>query len=210
MSKLIDLSGQHFGYWKVIERAVNTKGGQTAWLCECKCGRRKIVQASNLRNESSKSCGCIRKEELLKRNIKHRMAYTRLYGIWKNMIQRTTNINNPRYGDYGGRGIAVCEEWKGDFRDFEKWAIKSGYADSLTIDRKDNNKGYYPDNCRWVTKRTQNLNTRQNHCLTFKGETKTLTEWADITGIKKWVLSDRINKLGWSVEKALTTPVNQK
>lgn len=207
MSKLIDLTGQHFGYWKVIERSANTKGGQTAWLCECKCGKRKIIQASNLRNHSSKSCGCIRKEELSQRNIRHGMAGTRLYGIWNNMIQRTTNANNPRYCDYGGRGIEVCKEWKEDFEVFEKWAIENGYAENLTIDRKDNDKGYCPDNCRWATKKEQNLNTRQNHYLTFNGETKSLAEWADVTGIKRRILSDRINKLGWSAEKALTTKV---
>lgn len=90
---------------------------------------------------------------------------------------------------------------------FEKWAIENGYAENLTIDRKDNDKGYCPDNCRWATKKEQNLNTRQNHYLTFNGETKSLAEWADITGIKRRILSDRINKLGWSAEKALTTKV---
>ena len=135
------------------------------------------------------------------------MAGTRLYGIWNNRIQRTTNANNPRYCDYGGRGIEVCKEWKEDFEVFEKWAIENGYAENLTIDRKDNDKGYCPDNCRWATKKEQNLNTRQNHYLTFNGETKSLAEWADITGIKRRILSDRINKLGWSAEKALTTKV---
>lgn len=130
-----------------------------------------------------------------------------MYGIWNNMIQRTTNANNPRYCDYGGRGIEVCKEWKEDFEVFEKWAIENGYAENLTIDRKDNDKGYCPDNCRWATKKEQNLNTRQNHYLTFNGETKSLAEWADITGIKRRILSDRINKLGWSAEKALTTKV---
>lgn len=207
MSSLIDLSGRKFGYWKVIERSLNTKSGQTTWLCECKCGKRKIVQSSNLRNHSSESCGCIRKERLSQRNTKHGMTETRLYGIWRNMIQRTTNANNPRYRDYGERGITVCRAWKEDFRVFEKWAIENGYAENLTIERKDNNRGYYPDNCRWATKKEQNINTRQNHCLTFQGETKSIAEWAEITGIKRRVLSDRINKLGWSAEKALSTPI---
>ena len=123
------------------------------------------------------------------------------------MIQRTTNKNQKDYDYYGERGIAVCKEWRESFDTFEQWAKENGYAENLTIDRKDNNKGYEPGNCHWVTMKEQSRNTRRTHYLTYNGQTKPLTDWADEMQIPRFVLDTRINKLGWSVEKALTTKV---
>ena len=87
--------------------------------------------------------------------------------------------------------------------------MKNGYQENLTIDRIDNDKGYSPDNCRWVTVKTQNRNARSNHLITFEGETHTLIEWCEIKGITRAALNNRINKYGWSINKALTTPVRK-
>lgn len=125
------------------------------------------------------------------------------------MIQRTTNCNRTEYGDYGGRGIKVCEEWRNSFEAFEQWATAHGYEENLTIDRINNNEGYCPNNCRWVTGKEQGRNKRNNRCLTYNGQTKTIAEWAEVTGIKSNDLYMRVRR-GWSAEKALTTPVNQK
>lgn len=207
MPKPIDLTGQYFGYWKVIERFANTEGRCTKWLCECKCGTRKVVNGATLRNGTSKSCGCMRTELLIERVRTHGKRKTRLYRIWAQMIQRTTNKNQKDYDYYGERGIAVCKEWRESFDTFEQWAKENGYAENLTIDRKDNNKGYEPGNCHWVTMKEQSRNTRRTHYLTYNGQTKPLTDWADEMQIPRFVLDTRINKLGWSVEKALTTKV---
>lgn len=211
MSKRIDLTNRHFNYLKVIEYFGNTKQGEAAWLCECVCGKRKVVPGSKLRNGNIKSCGCKRTELAGAKNRKHGMKGKRLYNIWRGMIQRTTDKNSHEYDRYGGRGIDICEEWKNDFEAFRKWSYENGYTDDLTIDRIKNEKGYSPDNCRWVTMKVNCRNKRNNHCLTYKGETKTIAEWAEITGIGKETLRNRVVKMGWSTERALTTkPQNKK
>lgn len=111
---------------------------------------------------------------------------------------------------YGGRGITVCEEWKNDFATFKEWAMENGYADNLTIDRIDNDNGYFPENCRWATKKVQQRNTNRALLVTWEGETKPLGEWSDITGIKRNVLWARLYEMGWPVGKALTTPVRKQ
>lgn len=210
MPKFIDLTGRHFGYWKVIKRCGNTKGGKPTWLCECKCGTNKIIRGDILKNGGSKSCGCMTKKLQDEKRVTHGKTGTRLYKIWNQMIQRTTNSKVRDYKYYGGRGITICKDWKESFEVFHKWANENGYAENLTIDRIDNSKGYQPDNCRWTTRKEQSNNTRYNHYLTYHGKTKTITDWAKDTGIKRCVLYERINKLGWDAQKALTTEVKTK
>lgn len=149
----------------------------------------------------------MRTELLTERAQTHGKSKIRLYRIWARMIQRTTNKNEPDYKYYGGRGIAVCKEWRESFVVFEIWAKESGYADNLTIDRKDNSKNYQPDNCRWVTMKEQSRNTRRTHYLTYNGQTKSLTDWADEMQMSRSALDARINQRRWDVEKALTTEV---
>ena len=173
------------------------------WMCRCKCGTERAVRGYNLRNGTSKSCGCLSAEMTKERSTTHGMTGTRLYKIWGQMIQRTTNKNDPWYSYYGGRGIVVCEEWRNSFEPFKAWAVENGYKDNLTLDRRNNEEGYSPENCRWVTRAVQEENTRRTHFLTYKGKTKSITEWAKATGIKRSVLYDRINKMGWDIERAL-------
>jgi len=120
------------------------------------------------------------------------------------MRQRCNNPGHKQYVDYGGRGIRICDEWA-DFESFYQWALSNGYDESLSIDRIDNNKGYCPDNCRWVDGFTQANNKRNNRIITFKGETKPLGQWAVAVGIDANLLRTRLYK-GWSVERALSTP----
>ena len=137
----------------------------------------------------------------------------RLYLVWHGIKNRCENNNLDRYKDYGGRGITLCEEWK-DYQNFAKWAYNNGYDDnipknSLSIDRIDNDKGYSPDNCRFVDYRTQCNNKRNNRKYSIKGITHTIQEWSRIYDIKDYIIRDRIFKLGWSPEKAITTPVRK-
>lgn len=138
-------------------------------------------------------------------SIKHGKRNTRLYGIWLQMKNRCFNTKTERYKDYGGRGITVCDEWKNDFTKFYDWSISNGYQENLTIDRIDNDGNYEPSNCRWVTVKTQNRNARSNHLITFKGETHCIIEWAEITGLTRGCISNRL-RYGWSIEDTLTKP----
>ena len=122
------------------------------------------------------------------------------------MRNRCFNSNNKSFVYYGGRGISVCDEWN-EFLNFEKWAIQNGFEENLTLDRIDVNGNYEPENCRWISQKEQMRNTRANHLLTYNGYTKTMADWAEITGIPYSTLKQRINKYNYSVEKALTKPV---
>jgi hypothetical protein len=129
---------------------------------------------------------------------------SRLYKIWEDMKSRCNNSNNKRYSHYGGRGIVICLEWN-KYLNFHKWAMSSGYIDSLTIDRIDVNGNYCPENCKWATQKEQSNNRRSNVNITFNGVTKTQTEWAADLGAGKHLVKSRL-KRGWSIERALTTP----
>ena len=200
---LHNLVGQRFGRLVVNSRADNGKNKHSKWLCRCDCGCEAVVYASSLVSGHTESCGCLRAEIASVINITHGGRHTRLYNIWCAMKQRTSNPNNKKYKDYGGRGIKVCDEWKNDFAAFRDWAIANGYEKGKSIDRIDNDSGYKPDNCRWVTQRVQMNNTRRTRFLTVGGVTRTITDWSKELGISTSKISGRINKLGWPVERAL-------
>lgn len=126
---------------------------------------------------------------------------TRIYNIWSQMMYRCKNKKNKLYG---GKGIAVCDEWK-DFINFYIWTEKTGYNDKLTIDRIDSNGNYEPSNCRWATYKQQNNNNSMNRKITYNGETHTVGEWGDITGIGRNLLYERIIMNHWPVKKAFST-----
>lgn len=217
MTKRIDLTGQQFGRLTVISFAGTDKNGKALWKCICDCGTEKVITANSLRRGATKSCGCLNRECGKKlaekynqqRKYMNHNCHSRLYSIWHGMKQRCENTNKDAYKNYGARGILVCEEWSNSFTAFEEWSINNGYNEKLTIDRIDNNKGYSPENCRWATRKEQSNNTRKNCLLEYKGEKRTLTEWGRIMNIDRNVLKKRIYA-GWSVEKALETPVKKK
>ncbi len=144
------------------------------------------------------------------REPKNRRRYNRLYNTWCNIKSRCNNSKNPRFSSYGGRGIKVCDEWGFSFSNFEKWAISNGYNNSLTIDRIDVNGNYEPSNCRWVTNSEQQLNKRTNRIIRHNGVSKTLKEWSDQTGLNAKTLQGRIDNSGWSVDRAIESPVMSK
>lgn len=204
-----DLTGQTFGKLKVIERVSINGGHGSTWLCQCECGNTITVRRDGLTTGHTTSCGCYAKSGDAHRQ--HGMTGTKLHRTWMSMRARCRNRKFKQYKDYGARGIAVCDEWNGEhgFVAFMEWALDNGYSDELTIDRIDNDKGYSPENCRWVTMAEQALNKRSNHYITFEGKTQTLKEWADEKNMKYGTLSNRFKK-GWSVEDALTRPVDKK
>lgn len=212
MGRYKDLTGQKFGRLTVMEYAERDTQRVSLWKCKCECGKRVVVRGTSLRYGSTQSCGCLRRERALEACTTHGLSggkeqSSRLYRIWRNMKSRCFNSKTPKFKNHGGRGITICSEWLASYVNFHEWATNNGYKDSLVIERIDNNGNYDPGNCKWATYTEQNLNKRENHRVTFKGETKTLTEWGAELGIKFTTLSSRLTDYGWGVEKTLNTPV---
>ena len=198
MSRLIDLTGKRFGYLTVLQKD-NTKNGVAYWLCKCDCGNKKAIKGQHLKSGNTLSCGCMH------RKYSHGQSNTRLYHIWRTMKARCFDSNSLKYSRYGGRGITMCEDWKNSFVPFYNWAMENGYDESLSIDRIDNNGGYFPQNCRWATPKEQANNTSKNVVLEYNGESGTLSQMANKYGLKPTIVSKRL-KRGWTIEKALNTP----
>lgn len=209
MSKFIDLTGKQFGRLVVIHRICNNKRENIQWLCNCDCGKEKIIAGTSLKSGVTKSCGCLQKEITIKRLTKHSHTKngqtSKTYSTWIDMIQRCTNPNSKDYHNYGGRGITVCKKWM-KFENFLKDMGES--PEKHQIDRADNNKGYCKLNCRWATRKEQQRNTRANHMITFGGKTQCLAAWAEELKISYQTLHARLRRK-WSIEKALTTPARK-
>lgn len=140
----------------------------------------------------------------------HHGKGTRLYAIWKAVKTRCTNPHFHAFKRYGGRGITICDEWREDFPAFRDWALANGYSDDLSIDRIDNDKGYSPENCRWITYMEQANNTRRNLVVTINGETGTVAEMCRKYDVNNpHLVYDRITRLGWEPERAFFTPARK-
>lgn len=195
MGYKIDLTNQKFGRLTVINFAFN-KSRRSYWKCKCDCKNIKIIEGYKLTSGHTKSCGCLSKENLKKlaeNSIKHNLTNSKIYRTWQNMKNRCYNKKVKSYKYYGKRGIKVCDEWKNNFLNFYNWAIKNGYKDNLTIDRINVNGNYEPSNCRWATKEEQANNKRNNHFLTYKGQTLTINQWARKINIPRETIKTRIN-----------------
>ncbi len=164
--------------------------------CKCDCDNETTVSLHDLRTEHTASCGCS--------NIKHGLYGHRLYNVWRDMKKRCYNPKRKLFHRYGGRGITVCEEWIDDFKAFHDWAMDNGYREGLQIDRIDNNKGYFPDNCRFVTHTENQQNREMTIVVTFHGLTTALSAHCRRLGLRYDTVLERI-KRNWSVERALST-----
>lgn len=210
MWRKVDYTGMKFGRWTVIGAAPNhiTKGGYpvSMWDCICECGTRRAVRGNDLKLGKSVSCGCYMIENPASK--KHGASNSHLYKIYYGMKSRCYNSKNKNYNHYGERGIGICDEWQ-DYGTFEKWALSNGYADGLTIERKNVNDGYCPDNCCWVSLAKQQRNKRTNKVITFDGESHIATEWDEIMGFNKGTINSRLER-GWSEKDAISIPIGKR
>lgn len=161
MGRKMNLTGKRFGKLLVKDLAYIGKGNKKFWYLHCDCGGYSISSASDLNTGKVKSCGCLRKTNIIKRNTTHGQSKTRLYRIWRGMISRCYNRNATDYKNYGLKGIKVLDTWKSDFMHFYKWSYENGYKEDLTIDRLRSNEWYSPNNCRWIPKSQQGENRRK-------------------------------------------------
>lgn len=208
MSRFVDLIGKRFGRLVVIEQAEKDKWGHYEWSCLCDCGREKVIRDSSLRNGNTKSCGCWRVERLIEHGHKKRGKETPIHRSWNHMLDRCTNPDSKDYKNYGGRGITVCKRWRNSFPNFLEDMGKN-WRSGLTIERKDNDDGYFPGNCYWATRKEQNRNSRHNHLITCFNRTQCLVEWAEEIKIPQSTIRARIRR-GWSSERGLTTPIKKE
>ena len=206
--------GNQFGRWTVlgVEFMPRSNNGNRNRLvvAQCKCGEVRCVGSRDLLDGSTNSCGCFSRERTSGIRRTHGQSTNRLYRIFAGMKRRCYNTTYPKFDDYGGRGIAICVEWLGNFQAFFDWAMANGYSSGLSIDRIDNSGNYEPSNCRWVASTTQANNTRRNRYITHNNQTLTLADWCRTPECKVSpnVVWKRLDK-GWPFWTALTTPIAQ-
>lgn len=203
----IDIVGQKFGKLTVLKRVPNLtleNGKQkSVYLLKCDCGN-YCLNTSNAIKQKTKSCGCNWVESI----TSHKMTNSITYTSWDAIIQRCTNSNNHNYLSYRGRGITVCDRWL-DFNNFLE-DMGERVSKLYSIERLNNNLGYFKENCKWATSREQSLNKRSNVVITYKDKTQTLTEWCDELKLSYKLVQTRIKSLGWNFEQAITVPKYQK
>ena len=192
MKRKKDYIGYSIGCLTVINE-VEKKGTERCFLCKCSiCGGTHIRRLSNIKKQGT--CG-------------HKFEqpnYNNIYNAWRSMKKRCYLKSNPNYKYYGARGIKVCDEWLNPDT-FYSWAVHNGYNKGLSIDRIDVNGNYEPNNCRWVDMKIQQNNRRNNKYITYKGETKTMSEWSKLLNLDYKLLKSRLIN-GWSFDKAISTP----
>lgn len=210
----INRTGKTYGLLTVIRYAGKTARGRTLWECKCECGNVVTAIGSELSDGHTTSCKC-RRMTTGKLNRTHGYSRTRIYGLWSHVIRRCYSLSSKAYNRYGGRGITVCERW----RKFENFYADMGERPvDRTLDRIDNDGGYWCGkcdectangrqlNCRWATRVEQGNNKRNNRMITYQGVTLTLAQWATKFGLDREIVRVRLRR-GWSVEDALERPL---
>lgn len=199
-------AGDRFGHLVVIrEQPPRLRNGKVRRLveCRCKCKRTKTVLLDSLRRGATVSCGCHKREVAITRSTKHGLCGDPAYNCWHGMLTRCTSPTAQNYRLYGGRGISVCSQW----HSFQTFLSDMGPRPSPkhTIDRRDNDCDYTPENCRWATQKEQGRNTRSNRIIEYAGQSKCITEWSEVTGLSVKAIRYRLSS-GWPVALALELP----
>lgn len=210
MNDINDFKGKRFGALTVVGLDPDYIGktyNANHWIFVCDCGNSISRAPSRVLNGHTKSCGCRK----LKSAYVHGCANDAFYHTWWSMMQRCYNKEHHNYLNYGDRGISVCEEWH-NVEVFVAWAHATNPSrkGGMSLERKDVNGIYCPENCTWVSYKDQANNRRSNVTYTINGETKTFTQWCDYYEISSEVVWQRINKLGWTITEAFATPPRSK
>lgn len=177
------------------------------WVCKCDCGNITIVMPAFVKRGTTQSCGCYGHERRIERNLRFTKSERRLNKLWSDIKERCYNPKNTSYINYGGRGIKMCDEWLNSAEKFRLHAFNNGYADSLTIERIDNDADYSPDNCKWIPKAEQSKNRRSCIMVTYNNETTTLSDACRKANIKRATVSARLSR-GWTFDDAMNIPVS--
>ena len=202
-------AGLKFGRWTVIRLIETLPSLSHIVLCECECGTRKSVMSNYLSLGDSRSCGCLRNEKTIERSTRHGMAnrgkVTNHYTLYHDILRRCRR--HPRYA---GRGIIMCDRWlhgENGKTGLELFAEDMGpRPEGMTVERKNNDGPYSPENCVWGSRFDQSNNRQDTRWITYKGETMSISRWAIRLGVSRGALSNRYNR-GWSDEKIIETPV---
>lgn len=195
-----DLTGRKYGRLTAIKSVERDKNNHYKWLCRCECGNEKIIYAHSLRNDVTKSCGCLSKEIISEVNSTHGMTDTPIHYSWLFMRGVCNNSNNKQYKDYGGRGITICDRWL----KFENFYEDIGERPSKDhrFGRKDVNGNFELSNCKWVTIKEQNNNKQNKVLLIIDEKIHSKIEWSEISGTNYHSICSRLNR-GWSHKEAV-------
>jgi hypothetical protein len=215
---LTDLVGKTFHRFTVI-KFLGSENNNRLWECRCSCGTIKTLNTKKIMAGNTRSCGCLVKEKSRLNAIKYSTTHglsknddgsaTRLYTIWLGMKRRCYSKLSKSYKTYGALDIKVCDEWKNSYLNFYTWAISNGYNDNLTIERRNFNGDYAPENCTWIPNSEQAKNRRNNIYLNVDGEVLTIAECARRKNISRATLKYRISH-GYNLNDALNKPINQQ
>jgi hypothetical protein len=197
--------GLRFGRLVVLSLSLEAGKRHKKWACVCDCGTHKSVRGSHLKSGASQSCGCLSVEISTQRLTTHNLSYSPTHVSWASMKQRCSSSKGMGWKNYASKGITVCDRWMS----FENFLSDMGVRPSKahSIDRIDGAKGYNKDNCRWATAKEQSRNRNIIVLLTHQGKTQRMVEWAEQIGISAVTIRARIQRYGWSVERALTEPL---
>lgn len=188
-----------------INKEHNNGNHEWWWMVKCECGNEKAMSPHSLITGKNSSCGCRKYKTIGEKVATHQQSHTRLHNIWTGINNRC-NPSNANSERYGARGIFVCNEWD-NYEVFAEWAHSNGYTDNLTIERKDVNKGYSPDNCEWIPLGKQARNRRTTFWVTYNGHKMSLAEASELAGLPYKQVHYRIKKLGWTADRALSEPI---
>lgn len=189
-----------FGRLTVLHRVTTKHGKNARFACRCSCGNLHEANSANLKRRQVQSCGCLQRDN----ELTHGLSHHPLYHCWYNMLDRCYDKTNKQWDDYGGRGITVCDEWRGPN------GLAQFVADMVTcppghsIDRIDNDGPYCKANCRWATRKQQQRNMRNSRLVTYEGRTGTIRDWAAWLGISAGTIDYRL-KVGRPLEVALSS-----